>query len=41
MGLVTSVLVFTWLQNEKNRLLAAPIPVSQNVQVLVANADLP
>lgn len=41
MGLVTSVLVFTWLQNEKNRLMAAPIPVSQNVQVLVANADLP
>ena len=41
LGLVTSVLVFTWLQNEKNRLMAAPIPVSQNVQVLVSNADLP
>ena len=40
LGLVTSVLVFTWLQNEKNRLMAAPIPLSQNVQVLVSNADL-
>jgi len=33
--------VFSWLQNEKNRLLAAPIPLSTNVQVVVANADLP
>lgn len=41
LGLVTSLLVFTWLQNEKNRLMAAPIPISQNVQVLVANSDLP
>lgn len=41
LALVTSILVFTWLQNEKNRLMAAPIPVSQNVQVLVANSDLP
>lgn len=41
LALVTSILVFTWLQNEKSRLMAAPIPVSQNVQVLVANADLP
>ncbi len=41
MGLVTSVLVFSWMQNEKNRLLAAPIPISTNLQVLVANADLP
>jgi len=40
LGLVTSLLVFTWLQNEKTRLMAAPIPLSQNVQVLVANADL-
>lgn len=40
LGLVTSILVFSWLQNEKNRLMAAPIPISQNVQVLVANADL-
>lgn len=40
LGLVTSILVFSWLQNEKNRLMAAPIPLSQNVQVLVANADL-
>jgi pilus assembly protein CpaB len=41
LGLVTSLLVFTWLQNEKNRLMAAPIPLSSNLQVLVANADLP
>ncbi len=40
LGLVTSLLVFSWLQNEKNRLMAAPIPLSQNVQVLVSNADL-
>src|SRR5688572_12554773 len=40
LGLVTSVLVFSWMQNEKNRLMAAPIPVSTNQQVLVANADL-
>ncbi len=40
LGLITSVMVFSWLQNEKNRLMAAPIPLSQNVQVLVANADL-
>jgi Flp pilus assembly protein CpaB len=38
--LITSFLVFTWLQNEKNRLMAAPIPLSKNVQVLVSNADL-
>jgi pilus assembly protein CpaB len=41
LGLVTSIMVFAWLQNEKNRLLAAPLPLTQNVQVLVANADLP
>ncbi|MBU6481265.1 MAG: Flp pilus assembly protein CpaB [Nitrospirae bacterium] len=41
LGLVTSILVFSWLQNEKNRLMAAPIPLSKNVQVLVSNADLP
>jgi pilus assembly protein CpaB len=40
LGLITSFLVFSWLQNEKNRLLAAPIPLSKNVQVLVSNADL-
>ena len=40
LGLVTSILVFSWLQNEKNRLLAAPILLSKNVPVLVANADL-
>ncbi|MGC3974351.1 MAG: Flp pilus assembly protein CpaB [Nitrospira sp.] len=40
LAFATSILVFTWLQNEKTRLMAAPIPVSQNVQVLVANADL-
>ena len=40
LGLVTSVLVFSWLQNEKSRLMAAPIPLSKNVQVLVSNADL-
>ncbi|HSF67870.1 MAG TPA: Flp pilus assembly protein CpaB [Nitrospiraceae bacterium] len=42
LALLTSLLVFSWLQNEKNRLMAAPIPlVNQNVQVLVSNADLP
>jgi pilus assembly protein CpaB len=41
LGVVTSVLVFSWLQNEKNRLMAAPLPVSKNAQVLVVNADLP
>jgi len=40
LGLVTSILVFSWLQNEKDRLMAAPIPLSRNVQVLVSNADL-
>ena len=40
LGLVTSVLVFSWLQNEKNRLMAAPIPLTKDVQVLVSNADL-
>jgi pilus assembly protein CpaB len=40
LGLVTSLLVFSWLQNEKNRLMAAPIPLSRNAQVLVSNADL-
>jgi len=41
LGVITSVLVFSWLQNEKNRLLAAPLLTSKNVQVLVANADIP
>jgi len=40
LGLITSFLVFSWLQNEKNRLMAAPIPLSRNVPVLVSNADL-
>jgi pilus assembly protein CpaB len=40
LGLVTSFFVFSWLQNEKNRLMAAPIPLSKDVQVLVSNADL-
>lgn len=40
LGLATSFFVFSWLQDEKNRLLAAPIPLSKNVPVLVANADL-
>ena len=40
LGLITSFLVFSWLQNEKNRLMAAPIPFSKNVPVLVSNADL-
>ena len=40
LGLFTSVLVFSWLQNEKNRLLAAPIPMSKNLQVVVSNSDL-
>ena len=39
LGLVTSILVFSWLQNEKNRLMAAPIPLTKNVQVVVANGD--
>ncbi|MBX3303485.1 MAG: Flp pilus assembly protein CpaB [Nitrospira sp.] len=41
LGIVTSVLVFSWLQSEKSRLLAATLPTSKNVQVLVANADIP
>jgi pilus assembly protein CpaB len=40
LGLITSFFVFSWLQDEKNRLLAAPIPLSKNVPVFVANADL-
>jgi pilus assembly protein CpaB len=40
LGLVTSLLVFSWLQSEKNRLMAAPLPLSKNVQVVVSNADL-
>jgi len=40
LGLITSFFVFSWLQNEKNQLKAAPIPLSKNVQVLVSNADL-
>lgn len=40
LGLITSFFVFSWLQDEKNRLLAAPIPLSKNVPVLVSNADL-
>jgi pilus assembly protein CpaB len=40
LALVTSFLVFSWMQNEKNRLMAAPLPVTKNVQVLVANSDL-
>jgi pilus assembly protein CpaB len=40
LGLATSFLVFTWLQGEKNRLMAAPVTLTKNVQVLVANADL-
>lgn len=41
LGIVTSVLVFSWLQNEKSRLMAAPLPTTKNVQVLVVNADIP
>jgi pilus assembly protein CpaB len=41
LALVTSVLVFSWMQNEKNRLMAAPIPLMKNPQVVVVNADLP
>ena len=40
LGLVTSFLVFSWLQNEKNKLMAAPLPLAKKVPVLVANADL-
>src|SRR5215831_9787445 len=40
LALVTSVLVFSWMQNEKNRLMAAPIPIIKNPQVLVVTADL-
>ena len=39
LAFVTSVLVFSWMQNEKNRLMAAPILV-KHPQVVVANADL-
>jgi pilus assembly protein CpaB len=41
LGLVTSILVFSWLQNEKNRLMAAPLLTTKNVQVLAAASDLP
>src|SRR5262245_48280233 len=42
LSLITSVLVFSWLQNEKSRLIAAPLPIAtKNLQVLVVNADLP
>lgn len=41
LGVITSVLVFSWLQSEKSRLLAATLPTSKNVQVVVANADIP
>lgn len=40
LGLVTSILVFAWLQNEKDRLMAAPLSLTTKVPVLVANADL-
>ena len=40
LALVTSVLVFSWMQNEKNRLMAAPIPIIKHPQVLVVTADL-
>jgi pilus assembly protein CpaB len=41
LALVTSVLIFSWLQNEKSRLMAAPLPVAtKGVQILVANGDL-
>ncbi len=40
LAILTSVLVFTWMQNEKNRLMAAPIPANKNVQVLVSNSDI-
>lgn len=40
LAFLTSVLVFSWMQNEKNRLMAAPIPVLNHPQVVVANADL-
>src|SRR5262245_8278498 len=41
LAILTSVMVFTWMQNEKNRLMAAPIPANKNVQVLVSNSDIP
>lgn len=40
LGLVTSILVFSWLQDEKNKLMAASLSLTTNVPVLVANADL-
>lgn len=40
LGLVTSILVFSWLQNEKTKLMAAPLSLTKNLPVLVANADL-
>src|SRR5215467_8235469 len=39
LALLTSFLVFSWMQNEKNRLMAAPIPV-KHPEVVVASADL-
>ena len=40
LGLITSFFVFSWLQDEKNRLMASPIPLNKNVPVFVSNADL-
>lgn len=40
LSVITSVLVFSWLQNEKDRLMAAPLPLTTKVSVVVANADL-
>jgi pilus assembly protein CpaB len=40
LGLITSILVFSWLQNEKDRLMAAPLPLTKKVPVVIANADL-
>ena len=40
LALLTSLMVFSWLQNEKSRLMAAPIPANKNIQVLVSNSDL-
>jgi len=40
LALLTSFMVFSWLQNEKSRLMAAPIPANKNIQVLVSNSDL-
>lgn len=40
LGLITSFLVFSWLQGEKSRLMSTPLSTTKNIQVVAASADL-